>query len=186
MSGLRGRELEFLEALLKSSDKPTASEMLGVLAQAVMTERRTARVQSLLSLIVAQSANSPEQLALLDGAGGKLAKGAKIKLLYVDAQPESLVKLAASADAKAKPLLAAVDARIAWPNKPGVPPPPVVKPLTDTEQKLFEVGKQTYTMLCAACHQPNGQGMDGLAPPLVDSEWSSAKLTSFLESSCTA
>lgn len=26
-------------------------------------------------------------------------------------------------------------------------------------------------MLCAACHQANGQGMEGLAPPLVDSEW---------------
>jgi len=123
-------------------------------------------------LIAAQPANSPTQLALLGGAGGKLVpKGAKVKLLYVDAQPESLVKLMQTADAKAKPLLAAVDARIAWPNKPGVPPPPVVKPLTDSEQKLYEVGKQTYTTLCTACHQPNGQGMDGLAPPLVDSEW---------------
>jgi mono/diheme cytochrome c family protein/glucose/arabinose dehydrogenase len=172
MSGLRGRELEFLEALLKSSDKPAPSEMLGVLAQAVMTERRSARVQSLLALIAAQPANSPAQLALLGGAGGKLQpKGAKFKLLYVDAQPEPLVKLTQLADAKAKPLLEAVDARIAWPNKPGVPPPPVIVPLTAAEQKLFEVGKQTYTMLCAACHQPNGQGMDGLAPPLVDSEW---------------
>jgi mono/diheme cytochrome c family protein/glucose/arabinose dehydrogenase len=175
MSGLRGRELEFLETLLKTSDKPAPDEMLSVLAQAVMTERRVTRVQSLLSLIVAQPANSPAQLAMLDGAGGKIAKGAKIKLLYVDTQPEPLVKLAASAGAKAKPLLANLDARIAWPNKPGVPPPPIVKPLTEAEQKLFEVGKQTYTMLCAACHQPNGQGMDGLAPPLVDSEWAVEK-----------
>lgn len=172
MSGLRGRELEFLEALLKASDKPASDEMLGVLAQAVMTERRSARVQSLLALIAAQPANSPAQLALLGGAGGKLQpKGTKYKLLYFDAQPEPLAKLSEFADAKAKPLLATVDARIAWPNKPGVPPPPVVVPLNAAEQKLFETGKQTYTMLCAACHQPNGQGMDGLAPPLVDSEW---------------
>jgi mono/diheme cytochrome c family protein/glucose/arabinose dehydrogenase len=175
MSGLRGRELEFLETLLKSSDKPAPDETLEALAQAIMTERRAARVQSLLSLIVAQPANSPVQLALLSGAGGKFPKGAKPKLLYVDAQPEALVKLTASSDAKAKPLLAALDARIAWPNKPGVPPPPVIKPLTADEQKLFEVGKQTYTMLCAACHQPNGQGMDGLAPPLIDSEWAVGK-----------
>ncbi|MGH7958309.1 MAG: c-type cytochrome [Opitutaceae bacterium] len=25
--------------------------------------------------------------------------------------------------------------------------------------------------MCAACHQANGRGLDGLAPPLVDSEW---------------
>jgi mono/diheme cytochrome c family protein len=172
LSGLRGRELEFLEALLKAPGKPAPDDTLAALAQAVMTERRSARVQSLLTLIAAQPANSPIQLSLLGGASGKLApKGAKVKLLYVDAQPEPLVKLAASADAKAKTLLASLDSRIAWPNKPGVPPPPVVKPLNDAEKKLYEVGKQTYTMLCAACHQPNGQGMEGLAPPLVDSEW---------------
>jgi mono/diheme cytochrome c family protein len=171
LSGLRGRELEFLEVLLKNSDKPAPPETLEALAQAVMTERRATRVRSLLSLIAALPANSENQIALLGGASGKLAKGAKPKLLYVDAQPEALVKLAASADAKAKPLLAALDSRIAWPDKPGVPPPPVIAPLTADERKLFETGKQTYTMICAACHQPNGQGMDGLAPPLVDSEW---------------
>ena len=26
-------------------------------------------------------------------------------------------------------------------------------------------------MLCTACHQPTGTGMDGLAPALVDSDW---------------
>src|SRR4029434_4720148 len=39
MSGLRGRELEFLETLLKTPDKAAPSEMLSVLAQAVITER---------------------------------------------------------------------------------------------------------------------------------------------------
>jgi mono/diheme cytochrome c family protein/glucose/arabinose dehydrogenase len=176
LSGLRGRELEFLEALLKNSDKPAPAGTLEALAHAIMAERRTGRVQSLLSLIASMPANSENQIALLGGAGGKLSpKGAKYKLVYFDAQPESLVKLAASVDGKAKPLLAALDARIAWPNKPGVPPPPIITPLTGDEQKLFQIGKQTYTMICAACHQPNGQGMDGLAPPLVDSEWAIGK-----------
>ena len=43
--------------------------------------------------------------------------------------------------------------------------------LTDEEKKLFEAGKAQYTLICGACHQPNGQGLDGLAPPLVDSDW---------------
>ncbi len=75
------------------------------------------------------------------------------------------------ANDKAKPLLAALDARVGWPDKPGFPPPPVIKPLTPDEQALFDGGKVLYAGLCAACHQPTGLGMPGLAPALVDSEW---------------
>src|SRR5439155_16467868 len=74
-------------------------------------------------------------------------------------------------NSKAKPLVAAVDLRVAWPDKPGVPPPPVIVPLTEPQQKLFETGRTVYTSLCAACHQPTGAGMEGLAPALLDSEW---------------
>jgi mono/diheme cytochrome c family protein len=134
-----------------------------------MTEGRGARVQSLLALIAAQPANSPAQLALLSGASGR--KGQKAKLIQLDAKPDALAQLSGSADAKAKPLVAALNVRISWPNKPGVIAPAAVKPLSAAEQKLFDAGKVTYTTFCAACHQPNGQGMEGLAPPLVDSEW---------------
>ncbi|MHA3770006.1 PVC-type heme-binding CxxCH protein [Verrucomicrobiota bacterium sgz303538] len=168
LSGLRGRELEFVEALLASKDK-APDEMLTALSQAVLNERRAPRVKRLLAVIATQPANSPAQIALL--AGAKPATGPKPKLLYLDAEAPELAQLATSADAKAKPLLAALDARIAWPNKPGVPPAPVIKPLTAKEQELFQTGKTVYTTLCAACHQPNGAGMEGLAPPLVESDW---------------
>ena len=46
-----------------------------------------------------------------------------------------------------------------------------VKPLTPEEQELYNLGKETYTLTCAACHQPHGLGQEGLAPPLVESEW---------------
>ena len=169
LSGLRGRELEMLEALGAKNSPDFAS----ALASAVMNERRSARVKKLLTLLAAQPANSPVQLAMLDGASGKTAaKGApKYKLLYLDSEAPELAQLTASADAKAKPLLAMLDARIAWAGKPGVPPPPVVKPLSPAEQALFAKGKEVYSTLCTACHQPNGQGMDGLAPSLIDSEW---------------
>jgi mono/diheme cytochrome c family protein len=32
-------------------------------------------------------------------------------------------------------------------------------------------GKEIFGRICAACHQPDGQGKDGIAPPLVGSEW---------------
>ena len=39
------------------------------------------------------------------------------------------------------------------------------------ELARFEKGKVIFTTLCAPCHQPHGYGLDGLAPPLVDSDW---------------
>ncbi len=165
LSGLRGRELEMLQSV--SADGP--ADLLGALAQAVMAERRANRVEQLLKVIAAQPANSPAQIAMLSGAAGGGSRQAK--LLYLNGEAVVLKALAATADAKAKSLVAALDSRLAWPGKPGVPPPPVVRPLTADEQKLFETGGKVYASLCSVCHQQNGQGMDGLAPGLVDSEW---------------
>ena len=172
LSGLRGRELEVLQTLAAAKKPPL--EMLEALAQAVITERQKDRVKSLVTLIAAQPSHSPTQLAILTGASGKAlaAKNApKPKLLYLDSAPSELAALIKDAGPAAKPLVAALDARLAWPNKPGVPPPPIVKPLTDSELALFEVGKGVYNSLCVGCHQPTGTGLEGLAPALVDSEW---------------
>ena len=68
-------------------------------------------------------------------------------------------------------LLAAVESRIAWPGKPGAPVQPEIVPLTPEQTALAGKGRVIYGTLCAACHQPHGFGLDGLAPPLVDSEW---------------
>jgi len=32
-------------------------------------------------------------------------------------------------------------------------------------------GKEIFLKICAVCHQRDGEGKDGLAPPLVESEW---------------
>jgi mono/diheme cytochrome c family protein len=93
------------------------------------------------------------------------------KLVYLDDAPDGLPPLLASENGKVHSLAKWVDARLAWPDKPGVPPPPKVTPLTSEEQARFEHGKQVYALTCAACHQPTGLGLEGLAPPLVDSEW---------------
>lgn len=62
--------------------------------------------------------------------------------------------------------LSAVLARIEWPGKPGVQ---TVAPLTAAEQERFDAGKEVYDGLCQACHQPDGRGMEKVAPPLVGS-----------------
>jgi mono/diheme cytochrome c family protein len=43
--------------------------------------------------------------------------------------------------------------------------------LAPADQVRFDQGKAQFAALCAACHQPEGQGLVGLAPPLVYSRW---------------
>lgn len=40
-----------------------------------------------------------------------------------------------------------------------------------TPEQLFEIGKATYAAVCASCHQPTGQGLPPMFPPLAGSEW---------------
>ncbi len=169
-SGLRGRELEFIETLLKQPAAKEESDIVPLLASCVMKDRRAARVAHLLDLVAAQPAGSPRQLALLGAMAGATG-GKSAKLFYLDSEPAALAGLQARANADAKKLVAALDRRLAWPGKPGVPPPPVIVPLTAEQQALFEKGRATYNGLCIACHQPGGVGLDGLAPPLLDSDW---------------
>ncbi|HUR57524.1 MAG TPA: c-type cytochrome [Opitutaceae bacterium] len=42
--------------------------------------------------------------------------------------------------------------------------------LNRAEEAVYEEGRAVY-QLCSACHQPNGMGLPGLAPALVDSRW---------------
>ena len=46
-----------------------------------------------------------------------------------------------------------------------------MQPLSLAEQARFEAGKELYAVICGACHQPHGNGQEGLAPPLANSEW---------------
>lgn len=50
-------------------------------------------------------------------------------------------------------------------------PRPGARPLQPAERMLFDQGAILYGMNCAACHQADGKGRDGLAPPLAGSEW---------------
>jgi mono/diheme cytochrome c family protein len=52
-----------------------------------------------------------------------------------------------------------------WPGKP-VPPRPPVVPLNAKQQKLFEIGREQFAKVCAQCHQADGMGLEGKAPPL--------------------
>jgi mono/diheme cytochrome c family protein len=63
-------------------------------------------------------------------------------------------------------------ARLEWPGKPGAAA--AATPLTPAEQARFESGRTIYQTLCQACHQPNGRGLEKIAPSLIGSEFALA------------
>ena len=167
ISGLEGRELEVFEAILK---KPAgySKTLPAALLRCVFATRKAARVEKALEIIAALPSKA-QQIALLSSLTAHPTVTAKrpVKLFGESA---ALAKLGQSKDAAMAKVLGWFKSTVVWPGKPGVVVS-VVKSLTNEEQALFDSGKQTFAGLCAACHQPTGKGLEGLAPPLADSEW---------------
>ena len=167
LSGLEGREIDLFEAVMR---KPAdyAKTLPAALLRCVFSTRKPAQVEKALAIIAALPLKS-QQLTLLGSLATHPTVTAK-RPVKLAAEPASLAKLAKSKDAAMAKALAWFKSTVVWPGKPGVVVP-VVKPLTNEEQALFDSGRQTFAGLCAACHQPTGKGLEGLAPPLADSEW---------------
>jgi mono/diheme cytochrome c family protein len=171
ISGLTERELPLLERLLANpawseADVP-ANLLLSGLASGALASRQIPMVERLIALIAAQKSGSERVAALLDGmyAGA----GGSRRALRFEKEPAGWGELLRDpANAKR---LAKLNDLIVWPGKTGLTAVAVVLPLTAEQQARFENGKALFTAVCAACHQITGRGLDGLAPPLLDSEW---------------
>jgi mono/diheme cytochrome c family protein/glucose/arabinose dehydrogenase len=174
LTGMRGREAAFAKLLVGQLSKENGGQIMPVmeaLGSLLAQAGKAGPFEEMLDLAAAQRQGGAVQVAVLKGLASTDSK-AKPKLLWLEAAPASLNKLkAAMSDKGSAKLFASVEARLAWPGKPGAPPPPKIVPLNEAQTALFEKGKTVYHTLCTACHQPHGFGLDGLAPPLVDSEW---------------
>lgn len=176
ISGLRDQEILFLEFLLKrpawQNEEAGLDAFVTRLARAGAASRNTA-VNKILDLAAAES--SWRRVALVDGllpVGPARAKGkapnSKPKVTRLDIEPAALTELKKDAALTAK--IKSLEESLTWPGKAGAAET-AVRPLSGAEKEQFESGKQTYLLTCAACHQPHGLGQEGLAPPLVDSDW---------------
>jgi mono/diheme cytochrome c family protein/glucose/arabinose dehydrogenase len=168
LSGLADRELPFLRALLDSpagaSGASAARPTIKRLLEALIADRDPALCADLFRLIGDQRAPWPRDFL--------------VKALASVSQLSEIVfrPIALAHEPAIWPALAAHPARekaghlFSWPGKPS-PLEPNETPLTPAQQKLFAKGREVYLQVCAACHQADGEGQEGLAPPLVDSEW---------------
>jgi mono/diheme cytochrome c family protein/glucose/arabinose dehydrogenase len=185
LTGMRGKETaiaKLVAAQATAANVEGASFVVEALATLVSQSGKAGPMEDMLNLAAAVG-NPSMRLALVRGLdrGGrdpkaKPTKGtaaSKVaKLLWLPAAPPAMAKLTAALTDKAGvAALVGLNERVMWAGKPGAPKPPVVTPLTPVQAASFERGRTIYNGLCAGCHQPHGYGLDGLAPPLVDSEW---------------
>jgi mono/diheme cytochrome c family protein/glucose/arabinose dehydrogenase len=196
LTGVRGRELDLLTRLLGGGGKSGGGDsdewsrkatgrdvVLTALSRGVVQAGTPQRVVQLLDLIAKQPTANWRQLALLDGfppppdAAKKLTRRQqrqqlpKPRPVVLESAPAELLALARSDNDEVKDKLDDVLRIVHWPGQPGYKPPPPPRPLTPAEQARFERGRIVYSQTCAACHKPDGQGQEGMAPPLLDSEW---------------
>ena len=179
LTGARGREVALAKAVAalgSAANLKQTSLALDGFATLIAQAGKAGPFEGMLE-IAASLGDRQLRAAILRGLDQstrdpKTKKLIPLKTIWLNAEPVALAKLKkAVAEANVLKNLESVAARLAWVGKPGAPAPPKVVALTKAQQALFEKGKVTFTNLCAACHQPHGYGLDGLAPPLVDSDW---------------
>jgi mono/diheme cytochrome c family protein len=100
-------------------------------------------------------------------AGGR----SNTPVLRLTREPKPLTDLAtATGDLGAR--ATALLGRVSWPGKAGDPGAP--RPLTAAQQEQFDRGREVYRNVCAGCHQPDGRGLDRIAPALIGSPFALA------------
>ena len=174
VSGLARREAEFVAALLREAKEPLPAVKAVVVAATagLVKANDTARLNRVLAVAADADVPSWARLAVLEGVDRGLPRMSDGRPLpaTLSAEPKPLVTLAAQGTSPEAKRASQLLEQLRWPGKPGMKATAQVK-LTADEQARFERGKAQYAGLCAGCHQPEGQGLVGLAPPLVYSRW---------------
>jgi mono/diheme cytochrome c family protein/glucose/arabinose dehydrogenase len=189
ISSLSGQEADALERLLQNATAGQGSTTLpsedavSMLAATICRSRDAMAADKLISIAADASRPVPQRLAVLRGletglesSGGRGGGGGRAGGRGLGAaagfalpqEPASLTALAAGSGELAA-VARRVAARVTWPGKPS--PVVEVAPLTPEQHKQFEQGQEIYNNLCIACHQPDGQGREKVAPSLINSRY---------------
>jgi mono/diheme cytochrome c family protein len=180
LSGTRGREVVLAQALATVANRENLAQtgpVLEALAALVSQAGKAGPFEQMLGVAVTLNDRTNLRDAVLRGLDqtirdAKSKKSSPLKTIWLSSEPAALTKLRALVKSGGGlNNLTSLSSRLAWMGKPGAPAPPKITALTKTEQARFEKGKTIFSSLCAPCHQPHGYGLDGLAPPLVDSDW---------------
>lgn len=172
ISGLTGRELPFLEALLATPDFGNSymkdhALFLRELATVVFRQRRPETASALLA-IIANAEQVETKTSLLEG----MLRASKKRRLLLDQKPAALAALRSSSTSQVARAATQLAKLVTWPgDTTKTVALEKARPLSQAEQEQFELGRTMYRGLCIACHQIHGRGMASMAPSLVDSPW---------------
>lgn len=173
-----GRELALLRELLAAGEWSRFLDgrdlALQGLAGLVVKQRDPEQVNELLRLAGLQTGEHAwRQLPLLNGLlENRLAL--RRNPIVLPAEPAALVNLGQSDDPLLRSAAGTIRSFIEWPGHQVERPPLVrLRPLTGMFAQQFAEGRALYQKACAACHGLTGEGLPNLAPPLLDSEWTS-------------
>jgi mono/diheme cytochrome c family protein len=170
VSGLAGREADFLALALRLPDPGAARRTLNTAATCVWRSDNAAQVGRLDQLLGAADAPAWAGEVLLDSLKSlvPVRSDGKVMTAHLAAAPTTLLRLA-STDSPQRERATALRDHLNWPgNEAKVA---TAAPLTPEQQKLFDKGREVFATICAGCHQPTGLGLKGLAPSLVTSQW---------------
>ncbi len=163
--------VEVLRRLGSSLPVPEQAGLAAALRELarVATRSRIAALQQDLLEFTRARAAPWQRRALLLGTVDALPKGAgRAGWFLFDATPVALLAFLRGDDPECAQLANELLAAVAL---AGGAASPVVAELTDAERQRVTAGAQVFARTCAACHQLDGNGLAGLAPPLRDSEW---------------
>jgi mono/diheme cytochrome c family protein len=172
-SGLANHEFRLLERLSVMpawrADDDEANRILSGLARGVFGSRQLPAIERVIAIAgkAAGEGGGRRAVALLDGLVP--TTGSSRRPVQLRQQPAGWAELESNPTAKTR--LTRLKDIIVWPGKPGANAVTEVKPLSPEQKARFDAGRLLYSAVCGACHQGNGRGLDGLAPPLLDSEW---------------
>ncbi len=201
VSGLAGRELEFLRRTLErtsgASHPPSAAEWLGDeslepsathpspwFAEAPATPDALALVE-LIGACAVQDGGEPFVAELVDWISGH-AKGVRVPEEWRNVLAKgALGARAKDAQGNSRPIRVTKEPAACADTLPGAlafaealvwrgkPGSEGLFPrdLDAQERARFERGRSIYEQSCAACHQVSGRGDIGVAPPLRNSPW---------------
>lgn len=201
VNSMTGREDQLIAAAVAegANPGPTAAAAVTLATTAVLRSNDNHRDDALLNAALASSAPTWVKAATLDGldtfsppagggrggrggagapgaAGGRGGapgaggRGGQIAGAMLPGEPTALITLAAATNDPLAGRAAGLASRLRWPGKAGMVTETVAA-LTPEQQRLFDIGREQYATLCAACHLPTGQGQTGVAAPLVGGRW---------------
>lgn len=169
VSSLAGREAGFVALAQSQPDLGAAGPTITLAASCVWRAGQSAQVAQLDRLLGSADAPAwavPTLLASLKQAIPHQSDG-KLLSAHLSAAPATLVRLSETDSADRAMATELLD-HLTWPGHEATT---TAAPLTAEQEALFEKGRGIFTTICAGCHQPNGQGLKGLAPSLVTSKW---------------